>query len=426
MHISAEAWIEWVHAEIGRVDTARLPIADAHGRTLAQAVRAAHDLPLWDNSAMDGYAIRAEDTAGASVEAPATLIVTGAVRAGSSDDARIVPGTAVRIMTGAPVPSDANTVAPVELTVAGASPHSGVHPEAWDRTSIRLEDPVSEGANIRRRGEDVRAGSTIALAGDLLTGARLSALAAAGVREVAVSEVPRVAVLVTGTELTDGASPLRRGEIVESNSLLISGLLRECGIPPFEVRRCGDTTAEVRAAFDDLGERCDMIISTGGIGPGSHDVVRIVAKAETGVRATRVAMRPGQPQCAGRLASGAWLFGLPGNPVSAAVSFELFVRPALLALQGRTHTQRRRIPGVAAVGWRGARERLQVLPVTLDDPQVPRDGVPAPLPCRPAVNPRGVSHAVGGHGAVQAYALVGPDRGDIEAGESVELLLVTP
>ncbi|WP_228407367.1 molybdopterin-binding protein [Leucobacter muris] len=245
------------------------------------------------------------------------------------------------------------------------------------------------------------------------------------------SELPRVAVLVTGAELRPPGAPLARGQIVESNSLLIAGLLRESGIEPAAVRRCTDDVAAVRAQLDELGRSCDAIITTGGVGPGSHDVVRLAVQAEPEVRAARVAVRPGQPQCAGRLASGAWLFALPGNPVSAATSFELFVRPALLACQGRADPMRPLVPAVAGVGWRGARGRLQLMPVTIDDADADGAGDGSGilggrrrLVCRPAVNPRGVSHAVGGHGAVQAYAVAGEDRGDVAEGEPVELLLV--
>ena len=429
MRMSAAEWRGWILDRIGRLDAAPLPLELAHGRTLAEQVRSAHDLPLWHSSAMDGYALRAADTAHATAERPVELVVSGEVLAGGSADPAIAPGAAVRIMTGAPVPSAADAVVPVELTAAPGREDPAADP--WGRAAVRIAAPVAPGANIRRRGEDVRAGSLLARSGDPLTAARVSALAAAGVAEVRASELPRVAVLVTGAELRPPGAPLARGQIVESNSLLIAGLLRESGIEPSAVRRCTDDVAAVRAQLDELGRGCDAIITTGGVGPGSHDVVRLAVQAEPEVRAARVAVRPGQPQCAGRLASGAWLFALPGNPVSAATSFELFVRPALLACQGRDDPMRPLVPAVAGVGWRGARGRLQLMPVTIDDADADGAGDGSGirggrrrLVCRPAVNPRGVSHAVGGHGAVQAYAVAGEDRGDVAAGEPVELLLV--
>lgn len=418
MRITADEWREWILSGIGRLGAEELPIASAHGRTLAAEVRARHDLPLWNSSAMDGYALRSEDAAAAAPGSPRAFAVTGEVLAGSDEDPPIPPGSAVRIMTGAPVPRDADAVVPVERT-RGDDPES-----PWARSGVRLFEPIATGANIRLRGEDTAAGAVIAERGDPLTAARLSALAAAGISEVSVGASPRVAVVVTGAELGDPGTGLARGRIPESNSILIAGMLRECGLEPVAVHRSGDDAVAVAELLDELAPGCDAIVSTGGIGPGSHDVMRIVLDAEPGVRQVRVAVRPGQPQCAGRLASGPWMFALPGNPVAAAVGFELFVRPALLAAQGRREVRRRRATAVAEVPWRGASGRLQVLPVTVSGGgSASPDGL---LRCRPAVDPRGVSHAVGGHGATQGYALVGAERGDVAAGEQVDVILVEP
>lgn len=418
MGITAEEWREWILSGIGLLGVETLPIADAHGRTLAEEVRARHDLPQWNSSAMDGYALRSADAAQASPAAPVSLAVLGEVLAGSEENPPIPPGAAVRIMTGAPVPDEADAVVPVERT-RGDRPDS-----PWARSAVRLPGPVAAGANIRLRGEDTPAGAVIAERGDALTAARQSALAAAGVAEVRVGVSPRVAVVVTGAELGDPGTALARGRISESNSVLIAGMLRECGLEPVAVRRCGDDAAAVSALLDELSSECDAIVSTGGIGPGSHDAMRIALEAEPGVRQARVAVRPGQPQCSGRLASGPWMFALPGNPVAAAVSFELFVRPALLAVQGRREILRRRIAAVAGAAWRGAEGRLQVLPVTVSrGGSAESDGRHA---CRPAVDPRGVAHSVGGHGATHGYALVGPERGDVAAGEPVDVMLVEP
>ena len=162
------------------------------------------------------------------------------------------------------------------------------------------------------------------------------------------------------------------------------------------------------------GGAVDVILTTGGIGPGLHDVVQLAVEDEPEIEAVRVAVKPGQPQCAGRLRSGAWLFALPGNPVSAAVGFELFVRPALLAAQGRRSTARLHLPAIAAVGWRGAVGRAQVLPVRL---RVSEAG----LVCEPTVNSRAVSHAVGGQGAAEGFAWVPEHVGDVDPGDPVEV-----
>lgn len=424
------AHLEWILARIGELPPVEVELAAAHGLTLAADVAAAHDLPLWDASAMDGYALRSADAAEANETRPVVLRVTGEVAAGSDADAPLRPGEAVRIMTGAPVPSDADAVVPVEVTIgdgggagAGASVRAGAQAGVqtdrgiWAEHEVRLTAPVARGANVRPRGEDRRRGDRIGAAGEALGALRLSALAAAGIARVRVRPRPRVAVVVTGAELRAPGASLRRGQIPESNSLLITGLLRELGIAPVAVRVDRDDPAELARLLDEVGAQVDAVITTGGIGPGRHDVVRLAVAGEPGVEAVRVAMKPGQPQCAGRLRSGAWLFALPGNPVSAAVGFEVFVRPALLALQGRADPHRLRVPATAATGWRGAAGRVQVLPV-----RVRSTG--AGLVCEPTVNARAVSHAVGGQGAANGFAWVPAERGDVAAGDTVDVLLV--
>ncbi|QIM16976.1 molybdopterin molybdotransferase MoeA [Leucobacter insecticola] len=414
MRVTAEEHVSWILERVTALPEMDVAIGDAHGYTLAEPVLARHPLPLWDNSAMDGYAVRAADVSGASADSPAVLRVTGEVPAGSTADPGIAPGESVRIMTGAPVPSDADAVIPVELTLGDRED------SAWAKELVRVIRAAPVGANIRRAAEDTAAGSVLAEAGTRLGAARLAALAAAGVARVRVRRAPRVAVIATGSELRAPGAPLARGQIPESNSLLISGLLRELGIDAVEVRHSADEAVPLAAELSTLAERCDVIITTGGVGPGTHDVVRIALEREPEVRALRVAVRPGQPQCAGRLAGGAFIFALPGNPVSAAVSFELFVRPALLAMQGRAELGRVVHQASAETDWRGTEDRLQVLPVIV------RSSADAGLVCVPAVNPRGVSHAVGGHGASNGYAMIGIGRGDVTAGETVPVVLVTP
>lgn len=420
MQITVEEHLEWILERVGRLPVNEVPIAEALGYTVAEDIRAQHSIPLWDNSAMDGYALRARDTVSASESVAIKLSVVGEVLAGSVADPAISAGSAVRIMTGAPVPGDADAVIPVELTrgdVAGAT---------WGRDFVEIRTEVDAGANIRRRGEDTAVGSVLASAGQRLTAAKVAALAAAGIDRVRVSKRPKVVVIVTGSELRAPGEPLSRGQIPESNSLLIAGLLREVGIEPVHVSHSADDAAALAAELQSLAGECDAIVTTGGVGPGTHDVVRIALESEPGIRAVRVAVRPGQPQCVGRVRpqhggnGGAFVFALPGNPVSAAASFELFVRPALLAMQGRDERHRLRLQARATEGWRGVQDRLQVLPVRVSN------NASGTLICTPAVNPRGVSHAVGGHGAANGYALIGPDRGDVGAGETVTVVLVDP
>lgn len=420
VRLTATEHLEWILERIGRTGTARIPIAEALGAVLAEDARSRVPLPLWDNSAMDGYALRAADVSGADPAHPIPLRVVGEVLAGSADDPGIPEGAAVRIMTGAPVPADADAVLPVEATEGDRAD------SAWAVDEVLAISPVAVGAHIRRRGEDAPEGAVIAAAGDRLGAARIAALAAAGVDRVLVARAPRVAVLATGSELRDPGDELARGQIPESNSLLISGMLREVGIEPALVRRSADDAAALASWFAENAARYDCIITTGGVGPGTHDVVRIALAHEPGVRSVRVAVRPGQPQSCGRLggggaARGAFVFGLPGNPVSAAVSFELFVRPALLRMQGAASSQRPRVPARAATAWRGRDDRLQVLPVVV----ARTDGTdPVRLSCAPAVDPGSVSHSVGGHGAADGYALVPEGVGDVAEGDIVDVILV--
>ncbi|MFC5339001.1 gephyrin-like molybdotransferase Glp [Leucobacter denitrificans] len=403
-----EVYSEWILSRIKATEIVEVSIAGAHGRVLAQSASAGVDLPLWSASAMDGYAIHSADTVTATDETPVMLRVIGEVEAGSSLDPDLPSGSAVRIMTGAPVPTAADAVIPVELT-------RGSKPDGWADDQVQVLRGVDRGANVRRRGEDVVQGETIAHAGEVLGAARLSALAAAGVASVRVYRTPRVAVVSTGSELREPGQPLLRGEIPESNSLLISGMLREVGIEARTVEHITDDAASLRQRLAQLAADHDAVITTGGVGPGLHDVVRIALEPEPEIRSVRVAVRPGQPQCSGRHSAGAFIFGLPGNPVSAAVSFELFVRPALRKMAGITAPERRRLEATATTGWRGKSGVLQVLPVTLSEG-------PEGLTCAPAVPPKGVSHSVGRHGATDGYALVEPGRGDIAAGDQVRVI----
>lgn len=384
-----------------------LPVGPAlHGAVLASDVYAGHPLPLWENSAMDGFAVRSADTA----STPAQLEVIGEVPAGSSWDPALLPGQCVKIMTGAPLPTAADAVVRIEDTSAAST--------GWDVSTVQVNVPVPAGKDVRARGEDRSAGELIAREGEELTAARLSALAAAGSAELAVRTAPRVAVLVTGAELRPPGEELARGQIPETNSLLISGLLAESGITAATIVHCVDDLQAVREKLEELAPAHDAILSTGGVGPGDYDVMRKVLADQPGVYATRVLVRPGQPQCAGRLAGGAMIFALPGNPVSAAVSFELFVRPVLRAMQGHAQLQRPRLQAIAAVGWKAAGNRLQVLPIVFEHGDQ--------LRCAPAVAASRISHSVGGFGSAQGYALVPAGIEQIHPGDRVEVLRTAP
>lgn len=377
-----------------------------HGAVLAEDVTSSHPLPLWDNSAMDGYAVRSADIA----DAPTSLQVIGEVPAGSSWDPALKTGQCVKIMTGAPIPTDADAVVRIEDTSAAV--------DGWDASTVQITVQVPAGKDIRRSGEDKHAGVLMAYAGEQLTAARLSALAAAGASTLTVRTMPKVAVLITGAELRTPGDQLSRGQIPETNSLLMTGLLAESGVQAATVVHCVDDIEAVREQLELLGATHDAVLSTGGVGPGAYDVMRQVLDSEPQVQAARVKIRPGQPQCAGRLAAGAMVFALPGNPVSAAVSFELFVRPCLRAMQGHREVLRPTLRAIAAVGWRAAGSRLQVIPVVFEHGDQ--------LRCAPAVQAQSISHSVGGFGAAQGYALIPAGINQVNPGDEVEVLRMLP
>lgn len=387
-------------AAVRHIDQVTVPLADALGSTLRVAVHAAIDLPPFDNSAMDGFAVRFADVAHASAASPALLRVVDDLPAGSALEPLFGPGEAVRIMTGAPLPASADTVVPFEATTGGLSDSLGV--------ARVVEAPRGIGAHVRRRGEDCAAGTEIVPEGVELAPLQLSAIAAGGVPAVTVSRRPRVAVIATGDELVAPGSAVGRGQIPESNSLLLATLAHSAGADVVLQTTVGDVDDDLRCAIDDASARgADAVITSGGVSAGAFEVVRNALSEMTFVQ---VAMQPGRPQ--GFAAGDPLLFGLPGNPVSAAVSFEVFVRPALLAMQGRTHCDRRMLRLPAVVGWQSPRHRQQYLPIAFRG-----DGV------APAA-PRG-SHRAAGLARAEGYAIVPAEIETVAAGDIVDVMLVS-
>ncbi len=384
----------------------KVEIGAAQGRVLASDVRAAVDIPVFDNSAMDGFAVRFADVAHAAPDAPVTLTVVADLPAGTADDPSLAAGQAARIMTGAPVPAAADTIVPFEDTVGGLADSLG---------QIAVTQAPAAGMHIRRRGEDVHAGDPVLPAGTRLNALALGAIAAAGVAEVSVVRTPRVAVVSTGSELVPPGTPLHRGQIPESNSILLAALAVETGADPVLVESVPDSGDGPREAIERaraLG--ADLVVFSGGVSAGAYEVVKTSLSGE--MTFTKLAMQPGKPQGFGRTADGILLFGLPGNPVSAAVSFEVFVRPALLAMQGRDEP-RRMLRLHAARAWRTPKGRRQYLPVVIDS----RD--PTAWTVTPATG--GGSHLAGGLGRAEAYAVVPAEVDAVAAGDLVDVMLVT-
>ncbi|CAN5256952.1 molybdopterin molybdotransferase MoeA [soil metagenome] len=305
----------------------RLPLAEAQGLALTGDVVAPLSLPGFDNSAMDGYAVLAPDLAGASADNPVTLPVTADIPAGRTDPLTLEPGTAHRIMTGAPLPAGATAVVPVELTDGGTD-------------SVQIRATASDGQHIRTAGGDVTAGTTVLRSGQLVTPAVLGLTAALGIAELSVLPRLRVLVMSTGTELVAAGTPLQPGQIYESNAPMIAAAVREAGAEAITAPMSTDDVDEFRAALAANASDADLIITTGGVSAGAYEVVKD-ALGDGSVEFAKVAMQPGMPQGAGRVGSTP-IVTLPGNPVSALVSFEVFVRPALRAAMGLASVQRPR------------------------------------------------------------------------------------
>jgi molybdopterin molybdotransferase len=313
-----------------RLPGERVPVVAAAGRVLAEPASAAVDLPPFDSSAMDGFAVRAADT-------PGLLRVVGDSAAGSPFAGAVGAGDAAGISTGAEVPLGADAVVPVEL----------VRDEG---ERIHAAD-VAAGAHIRRRGGDVSSGELVVGAGARLGAPEVGALAAAGLAEVVCTQRPRVAVLATGSELRAPGEPLAPGEIYESNSVLLAAQLESAGALCEVLPRVADDPAETREGLS-RGLEFDVLVTSGGVSVGPHDLVRGLL-AELGVEEVfwQVAVRPGKPVAFG-VRGSTLVFGLPGNPVSSLVGFELFVRPALDALQGLADPRPRYLPGRLAAAVR--------------------------------------------------------------------------
>jgi molybdopterin molybdotransferase len=392
---------------------------DALGCVLTRPLLAPDPLPRWDNSSMDGYAVRAGDTAGASVGMPRVLRVLADLAAGSAEDPEVVPGTTARIMTGAPLPQGADAVVPVESTDGGV-------------VVVRVHAAAAPGDFVRRVGEDAHAGDVVLAEGAQLNAQQIGAAAGIGAGRVHVRPRPRVAVLATGSELVAPGSPLRRGQIPDSNSHLLTAAVREAGGVPVPLATVPDDPAVFRTVLAGLRGRVDAVVTSGGVSMGAFDVVKEALRDEPGMEFVAVAMQPGRPQGLGTLADGTPVFCLPGNPVSVFVSFEVFVRPAILRMRGFRSVRRPRLTAVVVDGWRSPPGRAQYMPVVLERADDARadDGwfVPAWFgdgwTVRQVARGGSGSHLVASLGGAQALAVVPADVVEVAPGDAVPVMLV--
>jgi molybdopterin molybdotransferase len=319
---SVDEHLEQVLGTVRPLQPLPLTLGDAHGCVLAEDIAAGAPMPPFDNSAMDGYAVRAEDVAAAAPEAPVRLSVVGDVRAGSAPTYSVQPGYCLRIMTGAPVPAGAGGIVPVEHTDGAMG-------------QVTIFQPVRPGQHIRRAGEDQPAGAIVLSAGAFLGAAQLGLVAAAGRASVMCRPRPRVVVISTGDELVEVGEPVPPGRVLDSNSHMLTAAAREAGAMPYRVGVIRDDPRLLIETLEDHLIRADVLVTSGGVSAGAYDVVKDVLSKLGTVRFDQVAMQPGMPQGFGVLGPDQTpIFTLPGNPVSALVSFEIFVRPALRKMLG--------------------------------------------------------------------------------------------
>jgi len=351
--------LDSVLGRLAPLDPIELQLLDAQGCVLVEDVTVPVALPPFENSSMDGYAVRVADVAAATGEHPAVLDVVGDVAAGAQEPPSVGPGQAARIMTGAPLPPGAEAVVPVEWTDGGTGggPATAMAAHSFDPAGASGEVRVHRGAEpgqfVRARGSDVAAGELALAAGTVLGPPQIGLLAAIGRASVTVRPRPRVVVLSTGSELVQPGDPLRPGSIHDSNSFALTAAARAAGAIAYRVGAVADEVETLRATIEDQLIRADVLVTSGGVSVGAYDVVKEAlstlggsfgADAEDSggyVEFRTLAMQPGKPQGFGRIGPDHIpLFALPGNPVSAYVSFELFVRPAIRTLMGAKDVHR--------------------------------------------------------------------------------------
>jgi molybdopterin molybdotransferase len=389
-----------VLSRVAPLETIELGLLEAHGCVLARDVVAEADIPSFSNSAMDGYAV-----ASGGLEAGATLDVVAEAAAGSPVTTRVGHGQAVRIMTGAPLPAGADAVVPVEVADEDAG-----------RVTLRIRP--EPGANVRAAGDDVRKGTVVLTAGRRLGPADVGMLAAVGRSRITVHPKPRVVVMSTGDELVDPDTPLTPGRIHDTNSFMLTAMAREAGAAAFRHGIVGDDRRALTEAFEGALISADLIITTGGVSAGRYDFVKDVLASMGDVKFRKVAMQPGMPQAFGFLGRGGQpvpCFGLPGNPVSAFVSFEIFVRPALRRLQGRADLNRPRVSAITDEAMVSPAHRVSFIRVKL---RREADGWHA--------SPTGAqgSHVLRSAVEADALAEIPADRTEVSPGETVVVHLL--
>lgn len=345
-----------IAGDINPLEIVDVPLAEALGLVLAEEIEASEAIPPFANTAMDGFALRAKDIAGASSDSPVRLSVVATIAAGSVAPRSLAPGEAMRIMTGAPIPDGADAVVMVELTdtTVNAAAGDAGQQEAGQlegsqeleagRETVAVKAEVAAGNHIRPAGDDLKPGTVIFSPGEELTPAHIGVMASIGPKTIKVHRRPRVGVFSTGDELVVGPEPLQPGQIRDSNRPSLLSLVREAGCTPIDLGCLRDNEAEIEQALSAavrpaVDSPVDALITTGGVSMGDFDFVKKVLSEIGDMSWMQVAIKPAKPLAFGLL-NGVPIFGLPGNPVSSMVSFELFARPSLLTMMGRKNIRR--------------------------------------------------------------------------------------
>ncbi|MFI9720557.1 gephyrin-like molybdotransferase Glp [Streptomyces sp. NPDC052396] len=414
---SVDEHLDDILRKIRPLEPIELQLLDAQGCVLVEDVTVPAPLPPFDNSSMDGYAVRTADVREASEEFPAVLTVVGDIAAGGEGPLALGPGEAARIMTGAPLPPGAEAVVPVEWTDGGLGGGPAEAMPAPGATEVRVFRPAEARAHVRAKGSDVGAGELALAAGTVLGPPQLGLLAAIGRATVPVRPRPRVVVLSTGSELVPPGEELTAGRIHDSNSFVLAACAVDAGALAYRAGTVHDDPESLRATLEDQLIRADLVVTSGGVSVGAYDVVKEalsgLTEEEGRVDFRRLAMQPGKPQGFGRIGPDRIpLFALPGNPVSAYVSFELFVRPAVRALMGLEPRDRRTMRAKCAEAVESSpRGRRQYLRGRYADGTVSTVGGSG-------------SHLVKALAEANALIVVPEDSTSVPAGAEVEVILL--
>jgi len=345
--LSVTEYLDLVLSSVSELPPMELPISDANGCVLAQDIYARWPLPSFDNSSMDGYAVIASDLVGASETAPITLPVIDDIPAGFKSLETVISGQAIRIMTGAPMPAGADSVIPVESTDGGSE-------------VVQIHASIAVGSCIRHEGEDVQAGDLVLTKGTFIGPRQIALIAAVGHGVISVIPKPRVAVLATGSELVEPGTELKFGLISDSNSFLIAAIANDSGAVAYRLPPAQDDEDTLVEILEDQVHRADLIITTGGVSMGAYDPVKSAFVKLGTAQFHKVAMQPGMPQGFGSVGDPAIpIITLPGNPVSAYVSFEVFIRPAIRKMRGLKQLQRPQRPAVVKGQLRSPVNKVQ-------------------------------------------------------------------